>query len=216
MSTGGFVAGKKSDFRKPFILTRALQLGLAVQIIATVAVAAVIAHSIVTSAKVVLPPGIFEVYDWLRVSVGVWPLVNFVITLFWIYNVNRNTHVLSEQKLEFTPGWAVGWFFIPIASLVQPYMVVSELYNANKQPGDWKRLKRPWITGMWWTTTLAGNILGLVMSRILEDQFGQSQEVSLVLSALIVIHQLLGLVIFSRIGNWQLSANRSVTAESVF
>ncbi len=213
---GERVAGEQTKFKKPIIWTRLLQIGLVLQIAATAVVGAVIAYNVVTGDKVLFPAGVFEVYEIVRKSVAFWPLLNIIVTMFWIYNVNRNTHVLSEQKLEFSPGWAVGWFFVPVASLVQPYLVVSELYNANRQPDGWKQLKRPWITGIWWSTTVAGNILGTIISRLMEDTLGQSLELSLVVSVLIITHQVLGLVIFTRIGDWQMSANRSVTAESVF
>ncbi|HVZ28839.1 MAG TPA: DUF4328 domain-containing protein [Asticcacaulis sp.] len=209
------MAEKPSDFRRPFILTRLLQATLALQVIATAAVAFVIAHTIETSSNLIIPPGIFEVYDLLRRSVGIWPLFNGILSLFWIYRVNKNTRAISAQALQFTPGWAVGWFFIPIANLVQPYLIVSELYNANQQSADWKALKRPWIVGLWWLMTICANILGGIVSVIAKDASAQPMELYFAFSVAMITHQVLALIIFSRIGNWQL-AQRPGAAEAVF
>lgn len=47
--------------------------------------------------------------------------------LIWEYRAFNNLSVLRARNLEFSPGWAVGWWFVPFANLVKPFQVVREL-----------------------------------------------------------------------------------------
>lgn len=49
--------------------------------------------------------------------------------LVWVYRANANTHALGFADLKFRPGWAVGWWFVPIANLIQVPRVMLELYR---------------------------------------------------------------------------------------
>ncbi len=60
--------------------------------------------------------------------------VSSIVFLVWIYRSNKNLRSLSAGSLRFTPGWAVGWFFIPIMDLFRPYQVVKEIYKES-DPG---------------------------------------------------------------------------------
>jgi hypothetical protein len=41
-----------------------------------------------------------------------------IMLLVWIYRANQNARALGAEDMEFTPRWSVGWFFVPIASLL--------------------------------------------------------------------------------------------------
>mgnify|MGYP003704706309 CR=1 FL=1 len=45
--------------------------------------------------------------------------VGSVLGLKWIYRVNMNAHVMAPD-LTITPPWAIGWYFVPIATLFKP------------------------------------------------------------------------------------------------
>ena len=71
---------------------------------------------------------------------GVARLVKFIIFIIlgvtflrWIYRINRNLHTLSGEQLTFTPGWSVGWYFIPIANLFKPYQVMKEIWRVSQR-----------------------------------------------------------------------------------
>ena len=48
----------------------------------------------------------------------------------WMHRANRAARALGATGMEFTPGWAAGWFFVPFANLVMPYRVAVELWKA--------------------------------------------------------------------------------------
>ena len=54
-----------------------------------------------------------------------------VVFLMWVYRANKNLRALSGVAMRFTPGWSVGWFFVPIMSLFRPYQVVRELWHVS-------------------------------------------------------------------------------------
>jgi hypothetical protein len=53
-------------------------------------------------------------------------LAAFVLVGVWIYRANANAHALGGD-LSVSPGWAVGWFFVPIACLFKPYLAMRRL-----------------------------------------------------------------------------------------
>jgi hypothetical protein len=212
---GGFVAYTLKDFKQPRLLTPLLQGVLVLQIIATSCVGVAAAYTLITGQKPVLYSEMFDMYEVVRRSTTFWPFIVTVVALFWIYRVNKNTHVLSTQTPEFSPAWAVGWFFIPVANLVQPYLVVSELYNANQYPEDWRKRKRPWITGIWWTIIVITTIYSVAVRVGVEDGV-LPPEASYPVIPMIALHQLLALIIYSRIAKWQREAKKADSVDSVF
>jgi len=37
--------------------------------------------------------------------------------------------------MEYTPGWSVGWFFVPLYNFYKPYRAITELYLASDPDG---------------------------------------------------------------------------------
>jgi hypothetical protein len=67
---------------------------------------------------------------------------------------------LGAERLEFTPGWAVGWFFIPFASLWMPFRAVREIWCRSHDPRDRRNCPSGSVlVGVWWTCWIADNLL---------------------------------------------------------
>jgi hypothetical protein len=74
--------------------------------------------------------------------------------LMWIHRSHRNLSAFGAQGLTFTPGWAVGWWFIPIFNLFRPFQIVREIWQAS-DPGmpagaAWRRAPSSPLIGWWW------------------------------------------------------------------
>ncbi|MCZ6545888.1 MAG: DUF4328 domain-containing protein [Chloroflexi bacterium] len=56
--------------------------------------------------------------------IGLLQLVLFVVTVVifgrWIVRANKSVRALGADGFRITPGWAVGYFFIPIYNLWRP------------------------------------------------------------------------------------------------
>ena len=76
-----------------------------------------------------------------------------VIVLFciWIYRANYNARQLGATDMQFSPGWAVGWNFIPIANLWKPYQAMREIWQASADPLHCStRSQRPATSSLFW------------------------------------------------------------------
>lgn len=88
-----------------------------------------------------------------------------VLFCMWVHRIHRNLPSLGAQKLEFTPGWAVGWYFIPFANLVQPLRAAKEAWKASdpeveKEPNTtWKSGSVPGLISAWWVFYIVKNTL---------------------------------------------------------
>ena len=102
-------------------------------------------------------------------------LASVVVVSLWIYRAHANLYAAGFDGLEYTPGWSVGWFFVPVANLFKPFQAMRELWNASHQQEDAfpsepdRRLK------LWWGMWIAGNALGNLSGK----SFLQSGETGL-------------------------------------
>ena len=84
-------------------------------------------------------------------------LTTVVIFAMWIYRAAANIVAANIAGFDFTPGWAVGWYFIPFANLVQPFRAMRQIWNASDAGGsDLDRGNA--ILTLWWTVWLTSNI----------------------------------------------------------
>ena len=51
--------------------------------------------------------------------------------LMWVHRVARNARALGARDLRFSPGWAVGWYLVPIMQLFRPYQAMKEIWLAS-------------------------------------------------------------------------------------
>lgn len=93
----------------------------------------------------------------LQLCVGVTTIATFAL---WIYRANANVRQLGARGMKFTPGWSVGWYFIPFFNLVRPYQAMKEIWCASKTPDDWNSVARGSILPWWWGLFLAHSIIG--------------------------------------------------------
>ena len=81
--------------------------------------------------------------------------LSIFVAIFWALRTSRNAHAV-RRRMEYSPLAAVYWYLVPIASLITPYHVMSEIWVVSGGP------KNPPLLGIWWALFLAGNILSAV------------------------------------------------------
>jgi hypothetical protein len=86
--------------------------------------------------------------------VGIAFIATVVTWCMWQHAAQRTAIAMSSQPLNFSPGWAVGWWFIPFANLVQPFRTVKELWKAS-HGGAWENMKTWGVIPVWWAFWLA-------------------------------------------------------------
>lgn len=105
-------------------------------------------------------------------------LASLFVCLFvvgrWIYVACKMNHRANIQGLHYTPGWSVGWLFVPIANLFKPPMAMAEIYRASFAASDpiWANRSLPFVFTTWWGSWIISNILGNISFRLSLDNGG--------------------------------------------
>lgn len=79
-----------------------------------------------------------------------------IVWLIWQHHVTANLWARGIPGLKTRPGWAVGWWFIPFANLVMPYVAMREVDRRTSVDGAPRRDRS--MVGWWWTTYLASTV----------------------------------------------------------
>lgn len=161
----------RSAFRDLSSLTRALH-GL---LIADIAVLCLAAASGAVELGMLLKSGVgidLENLTWSNIAVGLIGLLQLgvslavgIVFLRWIYLVNANARAVGATKMQFTPGWSIGWYFIPFANLWKPYQAMKEIWRASFDPENWRSVKVASILPLWWTLWILSSVLGQAAFR---------------------------------------------------
>jgi hypothetical protein len=158
------------DLESHASLTRTLRvlltLGIWVNAIAVLAdVFAVYSYMTVPAGldvKTVLLPT-----DFLTGATGViqaiLAIVSGIAFLVWTYRTNKGLRAWSAEPMKFTPGWSVGWYFIPIANLFKPYQVMKEIWSVSHTGEE----RDDAIVVSWWTLWVVSNFVGRFAFRLI-------------------------------------------------
>ncbi|MFC5740197.1 DUF4328 domain-containing protein [Dyella tabacisoli] len=111
---------------------------------------------------------------------GFLALVHFATYIFggmWIYRAACNVRALGAQGLDDSPGWAVGWYFIPFASLAMPFRAMQQIWQSSLAPRQWKKLSTPGLLRWWWGMWLCINVFGMVVGIVVARSKLQSSNI---------------------------------------
>lgn len=105
---------------------------------------------------------------WVEIAAVV---VTGVVFLNWLYRCYQNVHELGFEQVRFTPGWAVGYWLIPILNVWRPRQIIGDLWRSTdpdavgEEAGGWRDLPLPWTIVAWWVTWYGGTILLRLVAR---------------------------------------------------
>ena len=137
-------------------------------------------------------------------------IVSGVLILRWIYQANQNVRQFGAKDMVFSPGWSIGFYFIPIVSLWKPYQAMKEIWQASQNPTNWPAEKVSSILGIWWFFWIANSIAGQAAFRMSRraEEISEIMNVNLVSQASEVISIPLALVtwlMIKKVSNAQLA-----------
>lgn len=111
-----------------------------------------------------------EVSDQRQQVVALVYLAVFIVSGFlilrWIHRANYNARQLGAKDMDFTPGWSIGYYFIPILTLWKPFQAMKEIWKASHNPDNWPTEKASSILGLWWFLWIVTNMLGQAVFRM--------------------------------------------------
>jgi len=115
------------------------------------------------------------------------PLYWFTVVVFlmWLFRTYKNLPSLRSDSIEFTPGWAVGWWFIPFANLVKPFQAVRNVWAESDPDVDLEsrflssvQAGAPALLTAWWALWILSNIVTNITSRVYDPQDIRTTEIS--------------------------------------
>ena len=64
------------------------------------------------------------------VQVGLF-LACAIVFSMWFHRAHKNLKAGGLNDLQYTPGWAVGGFFVPFLNLVRPFQLINEVWAGS-------------------------------------------------------------------------------------
>jgi Domain of unknown function (DUF4328) len=107
-----------------------------------------------------------------------------ILWLIWHHRVTEDLWARGVPGLRFTPGWAVGWWFVPFAWWVQPFRAVRELWHlAGRSGRDAAPAVPDGVLAAWWTTYVGSQLVAIplvvIPIRVMEPLFSHLGETPL-------------------------------------
>ncbi|WP_428969681.1 DUF4328 domain-containing protein [Sphingomonas sp. Xoc002] len=96
----------------------------------------------------------------------------------WVYIVNRNAQQWNSA-MTISPGWNVGWFFVPIAALWKPFEGIRETRGATIDPEAPAWVPVPIWLNLWWGLWVMAAIYGTMTAMCLGAAEIPDQRISI-------------------------------------
>lgn len=96
-------------------------------------------------------------------------LVTVVFFCVWLYRASDNLRAFNPwSRPDYSPGWAVGSFFIPFVNLVVPYRAVREVWQKSGTPDDLQLAEPgpPARFPVWWLFWLLASFAARISMRV--------------------------------------------------
>lgn len=109
--------------------------------------------SLGNAADVTSPDGLYAgvlLANWLLL------VATYVVFAMWIYRAAANVNAAMVPGFRYTPGWAVGWHFVPIANLYKPFDAMRQIWNASHSGGRHLDRGEPLLVYWWGLWALTG------------------------------------------------------------
>jgi len=147
--------------------------------------------------------------------VGIIQIVVFLATavtwLVWQFRAYANLRLIGSRDTDVTPGWSVGYWFIPLVNLVRVYQITNELWRRS----ELKNIRDP-IGGLsatplvaaWWIVYLIDGGLGRIAlgmgrrAQTAQDLIGAT-DMSIFVDVIAIVSAILAFVVVKGIDRFQ-------------
>ena len=132
--------------------------------------------------------------------------------LTWIRLAHHNLEPIGVRNYRFSPGWAVGAWFVPILSLYRPYQIMEEIWKGSYPRitalDAWENSDVSILLGLWWITwlisTWIGNLAFNLIFRIQTiDDLIRNATMNMVFDGVSIASMLMLLILI-----WQITTNQ--------
>ncbi|MGY5009088.1 DUF4328 domain-containing protein [Streptomyces sp. 900105755] len=98
-----------------------------------------------------------------------------IVYLCWFQRVRANAQVFDPLRQSMSPGWAIGGWFVPIASLWFPRRITLDIWDASS---PWGTARSHKLVNAWWTLWLVALFAGRLASAGSDDGSGDDLGVA--------------------------------------
>jgi hypothetical protein len=91
------------------------------------------------------------------------------VVFFCIFMVRANKNARSfGTPMSIRPGWAAGYFFVPLLSLWKPYQAMKEIWQGSDPDPNVHafNVRVSPLVGWWWGMYLAHNVCGRIVWQV--------------------------------------------------
>ena len=148
---------------------------------------------------------------------------SLVVYFLWVRQAYRNLSTLQLKPAEFSSGWSIGSYFVPILNLFRPYTMMKEIWFGSQPKNNLpdeseseklERLSSTTFLKIWWAVFLTNGVVSNQSFRLsLKAETPQklltSYYVDIISYVTGIILCLTLLYLISTVKNWQLEKNNS-------
>ena len=129
-----------------------------------------------------------------------------------MYRFAANARTLGFTGFSHSPGWVVGWYYVPFAHLIMPYKAIVEVWQASKtrvEPGvypEWHDETTGVLLKAWWAAWIFGTITNNAALRFSQSDYLESFGMTLTPFAAVlqVLSAVLCIIVVSRLASGQM------------
>ncbi|MCA0208028.1 MAG: DUF4328 domain-containing protein [Proteobacteria bacterium] len=135
-------------------------------------------------------------------------LTTNVVFCMWIYRAAANVKAARVPGFTFTPAWAVGWHFVPIANFFRPFQAMRQIWNASHGGDGASRYRGELLLIGWWGAWSFSLAVGAVLTAATIDANSAAEEREAILLA--ILYSITNLILYPL--GWRL-VDRITTAQ---
>lgn len=110
---------------------------------------------------------------WFVLAMLAWVVVSIVL-IIWMYQAHHASQRISPEPRTWSQGWTIGGWFIPVANLLIPRLVLGEIETiAYGRPSGGSGSTR-WVRGsqsgtgwVWWVLMVGGMVVTFIGFSVL-------------------------------------------------
>lgn len=156
-----------------------------------------------------------------------------VVFLIWFHRAHANLPALGGRRLKYSPGWAVGGFFVPFLNFVRPAQVMTEIWHGSDPeglerdtalhgPSARNKLEAPLQVVLWWGLHVGAGIIAYIGLRgslftVTADleALRWSAKCSAAAEAVRVFGALVAIRVVTQVSAWQVARSQRILESGV-
>jgi len=156
---------------------------------------------------------------------GIVFMVTAVLFLVWSHQAYNSALSLGATETRWASGWAVGGWFIPLANLIIPKLVLGEVERISDSSNGvppigqrWQDVRAGALSGWWWAFWVAATVMlwvasgiGSFVTTLTDDLFGAELAALTIACVAMAVSGVLGALFVSAIGR-RLSRGTAIPA----